>query len=91
MKWIKLKKGIEGENQLRKLGLLEGIPFLGYAQSWENFDFNPEGIRECYYNDDNGIISARWNASEDIWVSQHYSQPTHVFCLYKKPKGLFSF
>ena len=90
MKWIELKTGLEGEHQLGEL-IEEGIPFLGYSKEWESGD-TPMGIRECYFDEFDGIISAKWmriRIADDGtgiygWEQIPYSQPTHL-CLYQKP------
>lgn len=42
----------------------EGVPVLGYSPDWVDPDFNPDGVRECWYGDD-GWVSAHWLADQD--------------------------
>lgn len=48
---------------------------LGYSPKWVNEDFEPEGIRECFYNEE--WCSAKWNNDRDCWDADYDTKPTH--------------
>ena len=52
---------------------------LVFSEDWKDPDFNPEGIREGFRNeDDKGpIVSAKWNGCHDCWDTEYDSKPTH--------------
>lgn len=50
---------------------------LGYNPKWIDEDFNPEGIRECFMNDDNSWNSAYWDNDQDTWWNDTDTIPTH--------------
>lgn len=56
----------------------------GYCDYWKDEDYNPEGVRECFYND--GIwISAKWNNEQDCFDTEDGIFPTHWMQLPKPP------
>lgn len=50
---------------------------LGYNKLWIDEDYEPEGIRECFYTDENEWCSARWNNSMDEWIADRDTSPTY--------------
>lgn len=54
-----------------------GTTILGYNEKWIDGDFNPEGIRECFMNDDNSWNSAYWDNDLDTWCNDMETMPTH--------------
>ncbi|WP_339118534.1 hypothetical protein [Halomonas sp. BMC6] len=49
---------------------------LLYSEEFICLDFNPEGVIEGYWQDDEGWIGAVWNGCHDQWTAQPV-QPTH--------------
>lgn len=49
----------------------------GFNEIWINEDFNPEGIRECFLNDEKYWTSAEWNNDQDTWDADSKFAPTH--------------
>lgn len=44
-----------------------GVEVLGYNKEWEDADYNPDGIRICWIDDDNVWTSAAWCNTMDRW------------------------
>lgn len=57
----------------------DGVPVLGFSKYWIDVDFNPQGIRECFYINDNlfGWRSAVWNPVFDEWDTDDTSIPEY--------------
>jgi hypothetical protein len=49
---------------------------LGYSKEWVDEDFEPNGIRECFYND-GSWVSAKWFNDQDTWFADYDTVPTH--------------
>jgi len=45
----------------------DGTPILVYADVFVNADFNPTGVIEAYWHDDEGWLGAMWNPQFDEW------------------------
>jgi hypothetical protein len=67
MEWIELKKETPPPSTV----------VLGYNKKWVDEDFEPEGIRETFMQDDGVFLSAKWNNSMDEWVTDDKTKPTH--------------
>lgn len=50
---------------------------LGYSKNWIDPDFNPEGIRESFRDDDGNWISAEWNNDQDCWSTDDETKPEY--------------
>lgn len=71
-KWIEIA---EDEKSLPP----ESTVVLGYNEKWIDEDFNPEGIRESFYNDGNWH-SCIWDNDHDTWNNDFFDKnipPTH--------------
>ena len=68
-RWVELHSS--KNNQIKK------VTFIGYSKEWVHPDFNPDGLRECFVNGDNGITSARWSNDADQYITDNDSRPTH--------------
>jgi len=57
-----------------------GKEFLGYSPEWVDEDYNIDGIRVCFLNeDDNGPwISTYWNNYQDFYATDDSTSPTHI-------------
>lgn len=53
-----------------------GRPILAYAADLVDEDFNPSGVVDAYWQDDEGWIGGIWNGSQDCWDAQPI-RPTH--------------
>jgi len=66
----------------------EGVELIGFDHKWVNADFNPEGLRVCFFNDGEWI-SAYWNDYQDT-----YQNSNDVPFLYRpmpaSPKGILA-
>ena len=56
-----------------------GTFVLLYSEDWIDEDFNPEGIREGFRdeNDDGPIISSKWDGCHDYWKTEICFNATH--------------
>lgn len=54
---------------------LYGVPVWLWSSEWVDEDFNPEGIREGFYNDDENWTSCGWNACQDVYTTDETSVP----------------
>lgn len=61
------------------------IPVLGFSIEWIDEDFNPDGIRECFIDDDGKWISAKWFDYQDTYTNDERTKPTHCMPLPPKP------
>lgn len=59
---------------------------LGYSPKWIDEDFEPEGIRECFYNDGDWC-SAKWDNDQDCWFADYDTKPTHWMQRPKNPNN----
>jgi hypothetical protein len=67
----------------------DGTVFLGWSKAWVDEDFNPNGIRECFYNGgplEPECWSAKWKNDFDTWAVDEESEPTHWMPLPEPPK-----
>lgn len=64
----------------------EQTEVFGYSKKWVDEDYNPEGVRTCFYND--GFwFSPVWNNSADEYINDGFnSKPTHWMPLPEPPK-----
>jgi hypothetical protein len=60
---------------------------LGYNKQWIDEDYEPEGIREAFMQDDGDWLSAKWNNSMDCWITDDETKPTHWMQRPKSPKN----
>jgi hypothetical protein len=58
---------------------------LGYSPKWVDEDYNPEGVRICFINDEGVWSSARWDNEQDRYETEPWdsmeifdNRPTHV-------------
>ena len=54
----------------------EDEDILLFSEDWQDTDFNPSGIRDGYWSEDVGWVSAKWNECHDSWDSVQCF-PTH--------------
>lgn len=78
-----------------------GLEVIGYHKSWIHPDFNADGIRICFRNDDDEWISAVWIDEQDYYSSfdttdgnekdpntiyaAENTKPSHFFKIPKSP------
>ena len=57
----------------------DGEVVLLFSERWIDADFNPEGIREGFRNEDDSgpLYSARWNNCQDCWETDIGFEATH--------------
>lgn len=50
-----------------------GLEVLGFSKSWIDEDFNPDGIRACFLNEneDGYWMIAGWDACNDLWTTRY--------------------
>ena len=65
----------------------ENTVVLGYSPEWVDEDFEPEGVRECFVQNDNEWNSAKWNNDQDTWENEE-SKPTHWMQRPQPPKNI---
>lgn len=53
-----------------------GIPVWCCNPAWINEDFNPEGIREGFWNDDGYWITCGWDPCNDVFTTIEQDTPT---------------
>jgi len=46
-----------------------GIPVWCWSDKWIDEDFNPEGVREGFYNDEGYWITCGWDACHDVYTT----------------------
>lgn len=46
-----------------------GVEVIGFSPLWEDEDFNPKGVRIGFFNDMGTFTQARWNDSQDCYIS----------------------
>lgn len=63
---------------IETLSLNDNVVLL-FSKEWVDPDFNPEGIREgfCNEDDDGPIYSAAWNPCHDCWETVITEDATH--------------
>lgn len=49
---------------------------LGFCKEWIDEDYNPEGIRDCFYND-SYWCSSFWNNEQDGFDTDWNTNPTY--------------
>jgi len=60
-----------------------GVEVIGYNRDWIDDDFNPNGTRICFVNDQGIWTVARWCNSQDSWYTETSDEnlvdgkPTH--------------
>ena len=75
-------------------GKVESMPpdctvVLGYNEKWVDEDFEPEGIRECFYSEAMGEWnSAKWDNDQDHWWNDTETSPTHWMQRPDKPSNI---
>jgi len=74
-KWVRVEDGLPDH----------GILVNGYSHLWEDEDYNPKGIRQCFIDDLSGWTSPVWNNEADCFDTLT-SPPTHYQPLPKPPK-----
>jgi hypothetical protein len=84
-------KELEQQSGLRWVKAEEDLPpectiVWGYSLKWVDEDYNPEGVRECFYND-NLWNSAKWCNEQDAWDNDE-TNPTHWMRLPEPPTEL---
>lgn len=79
--------------EITKDTIIPNREVLGYNEKWKNLDFNPDGIRLCYYlTTEEEWVSAGWDGCNDTYTGKFsndcpeeddYAPPTHYML---KPK-----
>ena len=90
--WISGKKSVKDEwISVKDNPPAIGIEIIGFNEKWIDEDFNPNGTRQCVV-DDMGWMIARWNASDDYWVTDYTADddcrsepPTHWIPIKQNP------
>lgn len=73
--------------QTAKWAPKNGHPFLAHVPTESDADFNPTGVVEVYYLEDEGFIAALWNPEQDCWDATPV-RFTHWMPLPKSPSSM---
>lgn len=80
--WYSIKELIE-EGSI----LAVGQEFIGYSNRWIDLDYNINGTRICFLNEDadGPWISTYWNNYQDCYETDDKTVPTHIMLIPKNP------
>lgn len=62
----------------------DATPVLLWSIEFEDADFNPSGVIDGYFDEQEGWTGAIWNDCQDCWGTEHGLEPT-MWALKIKP------
>lgn len=62
-----------------------GVEVIGYHPGWVDEDFNPKGTRIGFFTDEGEFCCARWNDSQDTYITDYLTDLPTKFVIITAP------